>query len=143
MLRDNALIRKRWVRWVHKLLNTKSPTLDPSIVNELEQWPPCRPLDDVPSRYEIGEAIRELANRKAVGPDGLPAEILKFLADEGELNTLGKFYDIIVAVSRGGGVSQQLRCFTRRKIGLSEAIIVASPSWPTPAKYSSKSSRVA
>ena len=95
------------MRWFHKLLNTKSPTLDASIVDELKQWPPCRPLDDVPSRYEVEEAIRALANRKAVGPDGLPAELLKVLADEGELNTLGKFHDIIVAVWRGGGVPQQ------------------------------------
>ena len=65
LLRDNALIRERWVRWFHKLHSTKSPTLDPSIVDELKQWPPCRPLDDVPSRYELEEAIRALANRKA------------------------------------------------------------------------------
>ena len=83
LLRDNALIRERWVRWFHKLLHTKSSTLDPSIVHELKQWPPCRPLNDVPSRYEVEEAIRALANRKAVGPDGLPAELLKVLADEG------------------------------------------------------------
>ena len=107
LLRDNALIRERWVRWFHKLLNTKSPTLDPSIVEELKQWPPCRPLDDVPSRYEVEEAIRALANQKAVGPHGLPAELLKVLADERELNPLGKFHDIIVAVSREGGVPQQ------------------------------------
>ena len=62
LLRDNALIRERWARWYHKLLNTKSPTLDPSIVDELKQSPPCRPLDDVPSRYEVEEAIRALAN---------------------------------------------------------------------------------
>ena len=105
LLRDNVLIRERWVRWFHKLPNTKSPTLGPSIVDELKQWPPCRPLDDVPSRYEVEEAIRALANRKAVGPGGLPAELLKVLADEGE-NTLGKFHDIIVAVWRGG-VPQQ------------------------------------
>ena len=37
LLRDNALIRERWVRWFHKLLNTKSPTLDPSIMDELKQ----------------------------------------------------------------------------------------------------------
>ena len=74
--------------WYHKLLNTKSPTLDPSIVDEINQWPPRRPLDDVPSRHEVGEAIRALANRNAVGPDGLPAELLKALADEGALNTL-------------------------------------------------------
>ena len=75
LLRDNAFICERWVRWFHKLLNTKSPTLDPSIVDELKRWPPCRPLDDVPSRYEVEEAIRALANRKAVGLDGLPAEL--------------------------------------------------------------------
>ena len=69
--------RAEAVQRFHKLLNTKSPTLDPSIVNELKQWPSCRPLDDVPSRYEAEEAIRALANRKAVGPDGLPAELLK------------------------------------------------------------------
>ena len=107
LLRDNALIRERWVRWLHKLLNTKSPILDPSNVDELKQWPPCRPLHDVPSTYEVEEAIRALANRKAVGPDGLPAELLKVLADERDLDTLGKFHDIIVAVWRGGGVPQQ------------------------------------
>ena len=107
LLRDNALICERWVRWFHKLLSTKSPTLDPSIVDELKQWPPCRPQDDVPSSYEVEEAIRALANRKAVGPDGLPAGLLQVLADEGELSTLGKFRDIVVAVWRGGGVPQQ------------------------------------
>ena len=107
LLRDNALIREQWVRWFHKLLNTKSPTLDPSMVDELKPWPPCRPLDDVPSGYEVEEAIQALAIRKAAGPDGLPAELLKVLADEGEFNTLGNFHDIIVAVWRGGDVPQQ------------------------------------
>ena len=37
LLRDSALIRERWVRWFHKLLNTKSPTLDPGNVGELKQ----------------------------------------------------------------------------------------------------------
>ena len=37
LLRDNALIRKRWVRWFHKLVNTKSPTLDPNILDEVNQ----------------------------------------------------------------------------------------------------------
>ena len=139
LLQDNALIRERWVRWFHKLHNTKLPTLDPSIVDEPKQWPPCRPLDDVPSRYEIEEAIRALANRKAVGPDGLPAELLKVLADEGELNTFEKFHDINVAVWKGIGVPQQwkdatIKVLGKKKIGLSVAIIVASPSWLTPAK---------
>ena len=107
LLRDIGHIRERWVRWFHKLLNTKSPTLDPTIVDELKVWPPCSPLDDVPSRYEVENAIRAMANRKAVGPDGLPAELLKVLADEGDSDTLGNFYEIIVAVWRGGVVPQQ------------------------------------
>ena len=82
LLRDSALIRERWVRWFHKLFNIKPPTLDPSIVDEIKQWPPCRPVDDVPSRYEVAGAIRVLANQKAVGPGGLPTELLKVLADE-------------------------------------------------------------
>ena len=104
LLRDNALTRERWVRWFHKLLNTKSLTFDPSIVDELKQWPPCRPLNDVPSRYEVEEAIRALANPKAVEPDGLPAELLKGLADEGEFNTLQATYTISLSLC-GGGVA--------------------------------------
>ena len=57
-----------------------------------------------------------MANRKAVGPDGLPAGLLKVLADEGELNTLGKFHDIIVAVWRGGGVPQQCKDTTLKML---------------------------
>ena len=53
--------------WFHGLLNTKSPTVDPSIVDELRRWAACRPLDDVPSSYQVDEAIRSLENRKG-GP---------------------------------------------------------------------------
>ena len=40
LLRDIGLIRQRWVRWFHQLLNTKSATLDPTITDELKVWPP-------------------------------------------------------------------------------------------------------
>ena len=41
-----------------------------------------------------------MVNRKAVGPDGLPANAWKVLDDEGDMNvfTLIKLYYIIVAV---------------------------------------------
>ena len=39
LLWDIGLIRERWVRWFLKLLNIKSPTLDPTITDEL-QLPP-------------------------------------------------------------------------------------------------------
>ena len=90
-LRDIGLIRGRWVWWFHKLLNTKSSSLDPTIGDELEVWPSCSPLDDVPYRYDVEDAIRAITNRKAVGPDGLPAERLKALTDEGDSDTLGRF----------------------------------------------------
>ena len=75
-------------------------------MDEIRQWLPCRPLNDAPSRYEVEEPIRALANREAVGPDGFPAELLEILTDENELNTLGRFPDIIVAGWVGGGVPQ-------------------------------------
>ena len=53
-----------------------------------------------------------MANQKAVGPNGLPAEPIKVFADEGEFNTLGNFHDIIVAVWRRGGVPQQWKYAT-------------------------------
>ena len=42
LLRDIGLIRERWVRWFHKLLNTKSPTLDPTATDELKVWSPVQ-----------------------------------------------------------------------------------------------------
>ena len=63
-------------------------------------------LDDGPSRYEVEEAIRAMANRKAVGPDGLPVELQKVLV-EGDSDNLASFHEIVVAVWRRGHVPQQ------------------------------------
>ena len=97
---------------IKKLFNVKSMTLDPGVVDEIKKRSPCRPLDDAPSRYEVEEAIRALANRKAVGPDGLPAELLEILTDERELKTAGRFHNIIVVVWMGGGVPQHWKSAT-------------------------------
>ena len=53
-----------------------------------------------------------MAKQQAVGPNGLPAEPMKILADEGDFNTLENFHDIIVTVWRRGGVPQQWKCAT-------------------------------
>ena len=37
LLRDVELIRERWVRWFHTLLNAMSPRLDPNIAEGLDQ----------------------------------------------------------------------------------------------------------
>ena len=44
VLRVVELIRERWVRWFHTLLNAKSPMLDPNIAEGLHQWPENVPL---------------------------------------------------------------------------------------------------
>lgn len=65
---------------------------------------PVQAAERHPSRYELEEAICVIANRKAVGPDGLPADLLKILAGEGGSDTLGFFYEITVAMWRGEDV---------------------------------------
>ena len=49
LLRDVELIRERWVRWFHSLLNAKSPRLDPKIAEGLDQWPENMPLGVQPT----------------------------------------------------------------------------------------------
>ena len=65
LLRDVELIRERWVRWFHALLNAKSSRLDPSIAEGLDQLPEILPLRVQPTMQELTDAIRSLANGKA------------------------------------------------------------------------------
>ena len=77
LLRDVELTREQWVRWFHTLLNAKSPRLDPNIAEGLDQWPENTPLGAHPTMQELTDAIRSLANGKAVGPDGVSVELFK------------------------------------------------------------------
>ena len=77
MLRDKGRIRKRWVRFFRSLLNAKSDMLDPDIPKRLPQHPGASALGIEPTEEEITTAIKAMSNVKAVGPDGLPAELLK------------------------------------------------------------------
>ena len=79
LLRDVELIRERWAQWFHTLLNTKSPKLHPNIAEGLEQWPEHTTLGNQPTIQELTDAIRSLANGKAVGPDGVPVELFKIV----------------------------------------------------------------
>ncbi|CAB1109348.1 unnamed protein product [Ectocarpus sp. CCAP 1310/34] len=92
--------------WFHKLLNTKSPTIDLHAADKVKRWPTCVPLDDIPSLLEVEEAVREMANRKAVGPDDLPAELIKLFLD-GDQGLLREFHAIVVDVWQTGDVPQQ------------------------------------
>ena len=52
LLRDVELIRERWVRWFHTLLNAKSPRLDPNIAVGLDRWPENMPLGVQPTMQD-------------------------------------------------------------------------------------------
>ena len=77
LLRDVQLIRERWVRWFHTLLNAKSPRLDPNTAEGLDQWPENMPVGLQPTMQELADAIHSLANGKAVEPDGVSVELFE------------------------------------------------------------------
>ena len=106
LLRDVELIRERWVRWFHTLLNAKSPRLDPNIAEGLDQWPENMPLGVQPTMQELTDAIRSLANGKAVGPDGVSVELFKITLN-GDPALRRKLFDIVVCIWRGGEMPQQ------------------------------------
>ena len=74
LLRDKRRICKRWVRFFPSLLNAKFDMLDPDIPKRLPQHPVA---SIEPTEEEIAPAMKAMSNAKAVGPDGLPAELLK------------------------------------------------------------------
>ena len=76
LLRDKGHSRERWVRFFRSLLNSKSD-IDPDIPKRLPQHPVASALKVEPAEEDIATAMKAMANAKAVGPDGLPAELLK------------------------------------------------------------------
>ena len=106
LLRDVELIRERWVRWFHSLLNAKSPRLDPNIAEGLDQWPENMPLGVQPTMQELTDAIRSLENGKAVGPDGVSVELFKITLN-GDPALRRRLLDIVVRIWRRDEVPQQ------------------------------------
>ena len=76
LLRDKGRIRERWVRFFRSLLNSKSK-LDPDIPKRMSHHPVASALVIESTEDEFATAMKVMANAKAVGPDGLPAELLK------------------------------------------------------------------
>ena len=106
LLRDVELFRERWVQCFNTLLNAKAPRLEPNIAEGLEQWPENMPLGVQPTVQELTDAIRSLANRKAVGPDGLSVELFKITVN-GDPALRRRLFDIVIRVWRGGELPQQ------------------------------------
>ena len=106
LLRDVELIREQRVRWFHTLLNAKSPRLDPNIAEDLDQWPENMPLGVQPTMKELTDAIRSLANGKAVGPDGVSVELFKITLN-GDPALRRRLLDIVVRIWKEDAVPQQ------------------------------------
>ena len=77
LLCDEGRIRERWVQFSRSLLDAKSDMLDPDISKRLPQQPVAIALGIKPTEEEIFTTMKEMANTKTVGSDGLPAELLK------------------------------------------------------------------
>ena len=77
LLRDKGRIRERWVRFFRSLLTSKLDMHDPDIPKRLPQHPVASALGIEPTEEEISTTMKAMANAKAGGPDGLPAELLK------------------------------------------------------------------
>ena len=78
LLRDKERILERWLRFFRSLLNSNFDMLDDDIPKRLPQHPVASALGIEPTEEDIATAMKAMANAKAVGPDGLPAELLKF-----------------------------------------------------------------
>ena len=122
LLRDKVYILRRWERFFGNLLNTKSPALQPSIVEKVQQRRKAPPPPPPGARLQIGEPIslkaeptyaemlqlvRAMANWTAPGADSLPVELLKLDDPTREPVVLKHFHAILVRVWRGGEISQE------------------------------------
>ena len=77
LLKDKVPILDRWAGYFGTLQNTKSPKLDPTISGLFPQRPLAPSLGDEPIMDGMTAVIRGMPNWKTVGPDSLPAELLK------------------------------------------------------------------
>ena len=77
LLRHKVCIRTLWEGLFQTLLNMKSPNLDLTITVLFPQGPLGPSLGVEPTMYDMIGVIRGMPTCKAVGPDSLPAEVLK------------------------------------------------------------------
>ena len=80
--------------------------LDPGIPKRLPQQPDASALGIDLTEEEISTAMKAMANEKAVGPDGLPAELLK-LGLQQDRTILLEFHRLTTLIWREGKVRQQ------------------------------------
>ena len=80
--------------------------IDPDIPKRLPQQPVASALGIEPTEEEIAIAMKAMVNEKAVGPDGLPAELLKFGLQQ-DWTILLEFHRLTTLIWREGKLPQQ------------------------------------
>ena len=90
---------------------------------------------------ELIDAIRSLANGKAVGPDGIPVELFK-IALNGDPALRQRLLDIVTGIWRGERFRNSGKT-PRRRIGQNVETTGVSHWWRTLASYCSRSVLVA
>ena len=104
MLRNPGLVLGRWARFFGTLLNSKSDKLRLDII----EGPITHALGVEPTENELIEALRSMANAKAVGPDKLPVELLKLRINL-DPTVLREFHRVIKLVWHQREVPQRWR----------------------------------
>ncbi|XP_061891552.1 dickkopf-related protein 3b isoform X2 [Entelurus aequoreus] len=104
LIKDQKLITKRWAEHFETLLNQPAPT-DPSVLEDLPDYPTIHDLDLPPTFGEVKSAIRSLKDNKTPGPDSIPAEIFK----QGGYLSIRALFLVISKVWKHETVPQQWR----------------------------------
>ncbi|CAM9960382.1 unnamed protein product, partial [Ascophyllum nodosum] len=112
LLRKLEEIRARWRRYFASLLNTTPAAFNRTIIEGISPTPVALSLGDPPVVNETEKALRSIANDKAMGPDGLPAELLKFGLSDSSHEILLAFHGIILAVWMMGEIPQEWKYAT-------------------------------
>ena len=94
------------MRFFRSLLNAKSDVFVPDIAKRLQQQPVASALGIEPTEEDIATAMKAMANAKAVGPDGLPAELLK-LGLQQDRTILRELHRLTTLIWREGKVPQR------------------------------------
>ena len=106
LLRGKGRTRERWVRFFRSLLDAKSDMLDPEIPRRLPQHPVASALGIEPTQEEIAAAMKAMENAKAVGQDGLLADLLKLRLQQ-DRTILLELQRLTTFIWREGKVPQQ------------------------------------
>ena len=97
-------------RFFRSLLNAKSNKIDPDIRKRLPQHPVASAFGIDHTEEEIATAIKAMSTVKAVGPDGLSAELLKIELQQ-DRTILLELHRLTTLIWREGKVPQQQKDF--------------------------------